>query len=110
LDLFKDIDHPFYVIGVRERCKKSKIKHELAHALFYTDGDYKKKVLDILGKFDINKIMSELKERENYSDDVLLDEVHAWALCDSGMLEAKIPSELNIALNNIYEETIKKIK
>lgn len=79
LKIFKDLQEPFYVIGIHRETKKlnSFLKHEVAHGLFYTDAEYKRKVLEVLSIFDIEPIKEELRSKAGYHEQVLDDECHA---------------------------------
>jgi hypothetical protein len=53
LDLFRDKEHPFYIIGVHKESKSFEklLRHETAHGLFFTNPEYKKEALDIITKY-----------------------------------------------------------
>ena len=100
----------FYVIGIHKDINNlsALLKHEIAHGLFYTDKIYKKKVLAILQKFNLEEIKRELKSSEGYHDDVLDDEVHAYSLDTVRNLQTKIPQEMKDELLAVYNQTLRK--
>lgn len=73
----------FYLIGTFG--DHEALEHEIAHGLFYTDGEYKKKVLGILASMkpeDRSKIRNLLMNNGGYHKDVLDDEMHACLATD----------------------------
>jgi hypothetical protein len=85
LELFKS-GRKFYIIGTfksqSKRLDISTKNHEIAHALFYLNPEYKKKVLKCLKNVNLNPIFKFLK-KEGYHPDVFLDEAHAYLMADS---------------------------
>ena len=76
----------FYIIGIFKSNKKIQsgyIDHETAHGLFYTNKDYKKKVLKIVEE-EKNKTLKSLfkflKNSSGYHPDVYLDELQAYCV------------------------------
>lgn len=102
LKLFKNINNDFYIISV---CNKDNLIHELAHALFYTNKQYKKEVINILKKFNMTNYKNELFSI-GYHNDVLLDEIHAYALEDYEEHTTLIPKQLNTKLKTIFNKYI----
>ncbi|HLC91243.1 MAG TPA: hypothetical protein VJI15_05760 [Candidatus Nanoarchaeia archaeon] len=83
LSTFQDMKDKFYVIGVYGNRTKSVLKHEIGHALFYLNKDYRKEVLDVVHDIDkkaIHQIYRFLAETKFYHHHVWLDEVHAYVL------------------------------
>lgn len=85
LDFFSDMKEDFYIIGTFEG-DDSALKHEIAHALFFTDKLYQKKVKTILKDCDLSAVEKILAE-SGYHSSVFLDECHAYLLCDSDYLQ-----------------------
>ncbi len=100
LKLFEDTNDQFYIIGIQEE-KKSAFHHELAHALFYVNLDYRKKVLDCLLLGNITSFKKELVEK-GYCLEVLDDEVNAYAVEGSKKFKTKIPSKLVHQLQKLF--------
>src|SRR3989344_8739370 len=80
LELFKDKkETKFYVIGSfgeEQEC----LNHEIAHALYYTQPEYKARVLEVLTAMDLedrNTIAAALLEM-GYDESVLDDEIQAY--------------------------------
>jgi hypothetical protein len=80
---------PYYLIGAGPEDKDT-INHEICHALYYLDKDYKFKVDYIISELDpklLNYFKSELLSK-GYSKGVIIDEVNAYVCFDSGYLLA----------------------
>ncbi len=111
LELFKKEKGKFYIIGVHRNIKdiSKLLNHEVAHGLFYTDEKYHKKVLEIISKFDVEDIKNELRSKGGYSEEVLVDEVHAYVLDSVQSLKAKIPVKMHKQLQNNFQKTLQKL-
>lgn len=109
LELFKDKQSPFYIIGIHKSIKKlgALLEHEIAHGLFYTDNNYKSEVLKILSKFDIEPIKAWLRSNAGYHEQVLEDECHAYSIASVKELETVIPKDLTRSLKEIYEKYLR---
>lgn len=77
LKLFAGERRPFYVIGVAETHTRSDLAHEIAHALFFTNPDYRGAVLSAMRGYD-TAVLRRALGRMGYSRAVLTDEVHAY--------------------------------
>ena len=91
LDQFRDLRGRFYVIGTyderRKKLAHDTLKHEIAHAMFYLDRDYREKVKAILSKTDTSGLRDAFKKRADYNKSVYQDECHAYMLCGLEWLE-----------------------
>jgi len=85
LESLEGIPEPFYVIGVFEPIRMSTVRHEIVHGLFYTDEEYRKKVLECIRTFDTKAFWKILK-KIGYSRSVLEDEINAYAVADISTL------------------------
>lgn len=88
LGLFRNLRDRFYVIGVFGRAAKS-LTHELAHALFFTDSEYRDAVLSAMGSYDTSKLKRQIAEA-GYATHVIPDEVQAYIVAPSGGLGAEL--------------------
>lgn len=82
LDLFEDKERPFYIIGTFQG-EKTTLKHEIAHALFYTNKEYRDEVLNVLHDIpdEFKQVFSKaLEESGGYHYSVILDEMHAYMI------------------------------
>jgi hypothetical protein len=77
LDLIPDKKDKYYVIGVYDQGDPEVIQHEICHGLFYTRPDYKAKVLEAIGKYDVSSV-KEYVRGLGYHESVILDEVNAY--------------------------------
>ncbi len=111
LELFKEEKEKFYIIGVHRNIKdiSKLLNHEVAHGLFYTDAKYHKRVLEIISKFDVGEVKNELRAKGGYSEEVLVDEVHAYALDSVQSLKTKIPMEMHGQLQDNFQKTLQKL-
>lgn len=86
LRLFKGLRERFYVIGVYDAAgAKDSLTHELAHALFFIDGSYRKAVHEAMRGYDTRKLARQIAE-EGYAKHVIPDEVQAYIVAPSGEL------------------------
>ena len=110
LELFKENEGSFYIIGLYSKNENLKLSldHEIAHGLFYTEPEYKEKVLEILNKYDLEVLKTWLRSKGGYHEVVLLDECHAYGLTGSKKLTVEIDSEMKMELKQLFEEWKKK--
>ena len=99
-----DFHEPFYVIGALEK-DKAVIKHEIAHALYYTDLDYECEMNESLLQLKIHqlKIYKKMKKellKMGYNDSVIDDEVQAYLSSESPKY---IQEEFGIDIKNVPE-------
>lgn len=87
LELFRERDGLFYIIGTHDDAEPETLKHEIAHGLYYTAPEYRQEADAVLAKVDLSKIREDLLET-GYSEEVLQDEAHAYLLADYGKLKA----------------------
>jgi len=79
------------------------LRHELAHALYYTDKSYREKIdsifkrnaqdLDVLKKFILNK---------GYHFDVLHDELQAYIIDNDDFCLSSVPKKLIRSIHRLY--------
>lgn len=104
LDFFKYRNDDFYIIGANE---DDVLKHELCHALYYTNKNYKKEIDEVL---NLNKKQINLAEKhlvkKGYSKKVIYDEIQAYILDGDYFEENKI--NLPLALKNDIIKIFKK--
>lgn len=70
---------PFYVIASLKGDEQTFL-HEIAHALYYLNSEYRTKVMSILGASG-GSVVEHLAAK-GYGSGVLQDELHAYLLCD----------------------------
>lgn len=106
LDLFRDKEHPFYIIGVHKESKSFEklLRHETAHGLFFTNPEYKKEALYIISKYDTTEVRKDLLASGGYGENVLDDEVHAYSISGGKSLGANIPEALCVEMNELFEK------
>jgi hypothetical protein len=108
LSLFKNIKGNFYIIAFHGGGHHL-LGHELAHALYYTNKEYKKKVLKIIKKYNLRKIRKELLSIGGYSKRVIEDEIQAYAVSLNYELKSEMPKELRREINNVFEDYCPRI-
>lgn len=111
LNLFKRKKSLFYILGVNKESKdvKDLFIHELSHALFYTDKNYKLEVRSALNLFDLKSLKKELVLK-GYHEKVLEDESHAYALSPNKKMKTRIPEKLKEKLKNIFNKYLENNK
>jgi hypothetical protein len=82
LGRFRAEQAPYYVIGIASDVD---LKHELAHALYFTRPDYADEVRAAIRQHDTSALAKELAAM-GYHRHVLADEVHAYLVAPSGTL------------------------
>ena len=102
LGLFRRESRPFYVIGLSS---KDDLKHELAHALFSTQPEYKKAVVAAMRGFDTSVLKRRLAKM-GYHAHVLPDEVQAYLIApeDAPGGTPRSLTRLRRTLQSIYRE------
>lgn len=110
LEMFKDEQNPFYIIGVHKESKSFEklLRHETAHGLFYTNPEYKKEALEIISKYDTSEVRKDLLASGGYGENVLDDEVHAYSISGGGSLGANIPEELCQEMTELFDKCTNK--
>ncbi len=106
LERFKNKPGPFYVIGVHKATKNlnAYLQHEVAHGLFFTDKNYRNKILKLLSQFDLEPIREELRSKAGYHEQVLDDEVHAYSIDTGKKLKTPISKRLVTKLKRLYNK------
>lgn len=93
----------FYIIGANS---SDVLKHELCHALYYTNKEYRSEVEGLLNK-NKNKIKHLIKHllEMGYCEGVLLDEVQAYVLDGTYLQEnnIEVPEEIINNIKKIYK-------
>jgi hypothetical protein len=106
---FEDIEvEKIYIIATLKSEKIGVIKHEIAHAFYYTNDDYKYKIDSLLISEDLSKMYVYL-EKLGYSDKVFIDETQAYLISDPTKDFKKLQKELRIVFNKYYEPLRKKL-
>ena len=96
---FRRMRPPFYVIGIASH---QDLKHELAHALFFTRPDYRRSVLAAMRGHDTSTLGKTLV-RLGYHPHVIRDEVQAYLVAPAESLgRARKLAPLRRALQAIY--------
>jgi len=79
---FRNERAPYYVIGI---ASDDDLRHELAHALFFTRPTYKAAVVAAMRGYDTASLKKRLASM-GYHRQVLTDEVHAYLVAPAGSL------------------------
>ena len=104
-----DFSKEFYLIGTVNGGDKDTLDHEVCHALFYSNKNYKKEVLSYLDLIKESKSYKVVKEhliKKGYHEDVLLDEINAY-MCE---LSLYLKEEYNIMIDKKIISDLKLIK
>lgn len=110
LDMFKDEENPFYIIGVHKESKSFEklLRHETAHGLYFTNPEYRKEALGIIAKYDTSEVRKDLLASGGYGENVIDDEVHAYSISGGKSLGANIPENLCLEMNELFEKYTRK--
>jgi hypothetical protein len=87
LGLFKNLHGRFYVIGIYNGGKKRTLIHELAHALFFINNEYRHAVRETMRGYDTSALEKQLI-KAGYARHVIADEVQAYIVAPSSKLGA----------------------
>jgi len=96
LDLFKHRTGKFYVIGTHTSKQDEAIDHEICHALYYLDEEYRVAVSNII-EINPSNALNKLEEwliKRGYAGSFLSDEVQAYLSCNIDYIHVKIGLEI----------------
>lgn len=85
LRLFKGLRERFYVIGVYDAGAKHSLRHELAHALYFIDDEYRSAVQQAMRRYNTRALGRRIA-RAGYAQHVIRDEIQAYIVQPSGEL------------------------
>lgn len=97
-----------YLIGV-ERLKSDTFKHEMAHAMYHTNKEYRRKmdsITKLIKKKPFTKIKQQLK-KDGYCDKVIMDEIQAYLSTDRNSTLLRI-TKVNKKVIKEYKSEFKK--
>jgi hypothetical protein len=102
LRMLRDERAPFYVIGI---AADADLKHEIAHALYFTRAAYRNAVRAAMRGHDTSAMAKRLSAM-GYHRSVLPDEIHAYLIAPSGKPDAAMRrlAPLRNKLRAIYRE------
>ena len=103
LRLLTAFEEPFYVIAVHKEKFDSVLDHELKHALFYLNKEYRDQVLTIIGNVDCLELGFELMDH-GYTQEVIPDEINAYVTGESWIWKSKFPKRAKARLVKLYKE------
>ena len=88
LEFCKNADKNSYIIGVtsKEDYFEETLRHEFAHAVFFTDSSYRQEVVSCLNDYRIKELDSALNDF-GYCKDVLPDEANAYIMIEPDTVE-----------------------
>ena len=111
LRLFKGLRGRFYVIAVFDAEKGRSLKHELAHALFFIDDEYREAVRAAMRGYDTSALARKLA-KAGYARHVIRDEKQAYIIAPSGELGAvsKALKPLRRKLRALFTQHGRKLK
>ena len=107
LDIYKNEKEPFYIIGLHKANDRFSIslEHEVAHGLFFINQDYREKVLSILKQYDTSELRKAILKTGGYHENVLDDEVHAYAISGSRTINAPVSGKMKKELIDLFKKT-----
>ena len=101
LDLFRYRKDSFYIIGAQNNAT---LRHELAHALYASDEQYKREINNFIKKYTNKfKKLSNILLRKGYCKEVINDEIQAYITDndDSEIINSACPTIIT-GINKIY--------
>ena len=108
VEYFKNIKvENIYIIATLQSEKIGVLKHEIAHALYYTNNNYKNKINSLLLKENLSEIYIFL-EKLGYAKKVFTDESHAYLISDKTKNFKRLQKELREVFNKYYESIKEK--
>jgi hypothetical protein len=110
LALFRNLQERFYVIGVYRGSGKGNLTHELAHALYFTDADYRRDVRKSMNGYDTSALERQLA-KAGYARHVIPDETQAYLISPSGSLGADSHAlrPLRRKLRALFKEHVERL-
>ena len=96
----------FYVIGVDSGHKNMEgvLNHELAHAYYFIDEEYKNNVDSIISSYNVEDAKEAIKYT-GYCDEVLIDEVNAYSICGYEYVGYEFfPQDMIEKLKKLFDE------
>lgn len=108
LDALQDLEPPFYIIGV---ASNQALKHEIAHALFFTDAAYCRAVRKAMRRFDTSKLRRRIL-KEGYAPRVATDEIQAYIIAPEDDLNGNTRAlrPLRRELRALFREHSKELR
>ncbi len=112
LDMFRYKKGKFYVIGTYGEAEA--LEHEICHALFYLDADYRIRVSDIISKIDKKEsawiALEDFLLNAGYAAEFIDDEIQAFLACNEEFFEKyklEIPKDAYLFMD-LKEEYFEK--
>ena len=111
IDILKKHDTMKYVIGtyLDSTSKRDDFTHEYAHALYYTNKEYKKLINETIqeNRTDLEPLFKYLRERMHYHKNTIIDETIAYILENSIRLQRtstkqKVLNQMHIKFREIF--------
>jgi hypothetical protein len=110
LRLFKGLRERFYVIGVYDAGAKHSLTHELAHALYFIDDEYREAVREAMRGHD-TLVLAKKVAKAGYARHVIPDEIQAYIIAPSGELGAgRALGALRNKLRSLFREHSRKLR
>ena len=110
LRLFENVKGNYYIVAVAGKKHEHKhvLKHELAHGLFHVNPKYRKKVLGVIREYEdeLEHVKNEILSKVSYSEEVLEDEVQAYAVSLFHELESEIPAGFRRKMHKLFNKYI----
>ncbi len=108
-------ERKFCIIGTSKKTTRKYLKHEIAHCLYFLHWRYRhnaRKILHQIDKIQKKKLLHILSKEELYSDNVLIDELHAYLLTeldffDRGTVNVKSLKPIQIQLKKNFDNFLK---
>ncbi|OGN06705.1 MAG: hypothetical protein A2750_03195 [Candidatus Yanofskybacteria bacterium RIFCSPHIGHO2_01_FULL_45_42] len=109
LNFFKNVGGNFYIIGATSQDKEcaDTIKHEFVHGAFFTNGDYRRDVINCLNAHKPGVVKVALREM-GYGENVIEDETNAYLLTEPQTFGNRVSLNEGLKLRNILDKIFAK--
>ena len=103
----------FYLVGTTGNFgdvsdPDSILAHEMAHALYYLDAEYKSSADKLVDKYRHTEALFESIRENGYHDDVADDEFQAYMVSGASFLVDEVDADALSEFRNLYTKTLKK--
>lgn len=103
-------DDDYYIIGTFKGSSyaKNAVKHEVAHAMYYLDEDYKNACEELLNNLSDKRAFETYLKKKGYFKEMFKDEMQAYLSTDGRHLKKRMITENAKPFEKNYKKYVKK--